>query len=589
MFCLSQGGLGKGLPLSAKIYTPDGYNLNGDMKVGDSVLTPNNSIAKVVGVYPQGLQKMYKIHFKNGETVKCDENHLWKVGFYKWKEDRILNIKELKSIVDKERDCLYINATKTLDFNKQETTIDPYFLGYFIGNGRLDKSIVISTKDKEIISYIENTLGEKYCIHKKTKYDYGIIKLYKERASDLISKFRELGYSNSNSYTKFIPKNYIYNTKEVRWSLLQGLMDSDGTCEKTQDCYYTTSSKQLATDFKELAQSLGCICYIKEKIPYYTYSGKRLRGHVSYTCKIRCVDETMLFRLKRKKVRARSKRIKYHLRNYIYKIEELKDKEETSCIKLDKEFLYLTDNFIVTHNTTAVMKTLEEMKVNNFVYVNSYSTPVELVNILYENRDKLIIFDDVETIFQMGLKIINIFKGVLWGIGTTGKRQVSYNTTSKLLKAPTSFEFNGKLIFLVNKLPNKNDPVISAMMSRSLVYEMKFTKQEVLEMLREYSLIPYGILTQDERTMLYEHLKDNTDSTSEDLSFRTLIKIYDIYTNNKTDWKSLIAPIITKNEKLVLIKRLIEEHNNNKKVAQGEFVERTGMSRASFYRLASKI
>jgi len=253
---------------------------------------------------------------------------------------------------------------------------------------------------------------------------------------------------------------------------------------------------------------------------------------------------------------------------------------------------YLQSMFCLSQHglgkTSTVTKTLEEMEIHDYVYVNSYATPVELVNILYENRNKVIVLDDVETMFTMGSKVINIFKGVLWGIGSSGIRQVSYNTTSKLLRSPTSFEFNGKLIFLVNKLPNKNDPLIGAMMSRSLVYEMKFTPKEVLEMLQEYSELPYKDLTTEERQMIYNYIAENTDGTNEELSFRTIIKMYDVYRQNKVDWKKLVEPILARNEKLMLIKKLVAEHKS-KKEAQQEFCEMTGMGRATFYRGVAKI
>jgi hypothetical protein len=237
--------------------------------------------------------------------------------------------------------------------------------------------------------------------------------------------------------------------------------------------------------------------------------------------------------------------------------------------------------------TTVVLNTLEELEIKDFVYINSYSTPVELINLLYQYNDKIIVFDDVETMFALGSKVTNIFKGVLWGIGKDKNRIVSYHTTSKLLRAPSSFEFVGKLIFLLNKLPNKEDPLTSAMMSRSIVYEMKFTRDEILDILKEFSKLPYKELSEEERIKLFTYLVQNTDNSNTDLSFRTLIKIYDIYTHNKDKWENLVKPLLQKDERLYLIKQLLGEHNV--KEAQKEFSEITGLSRASFYRLKTKL
>jgi len=43
---------------------------------------------------------------------------------------------------------------------------------------------------------------------------------------------REIGLYGKFSYSKFVPDEYKFNTPEIRLSVLQGLMDTDGTVEK---------------------------------------------------------------------------------------------------------------------------------------------------------------------------------------------------------------------------------------------------------------------------------------------------------------------------------------------------------------------
>jgi hypothetical protein len=237
--------------------------------------------------------------------------------------------------------------------------------------------------------------------------------------------------------------------------------------------------------------------------------------------------------------------------------------------------------------STIATETLKEIG-TDYVYINSYATPVELVNLLYKHSDKVILFDDTETMFSLGYKVLNIFKGVLWAVGKTGKRIVSYNTTSKLLTAPSQFEFTGKLVFLLNKLPNRKDPLVSALMSRSLVYEIKLSRQEILDQLKEYIKEEYVGTTLEERTELLNYLTEYTDNSSDELSFRTLIKMYDIFIQDKTNWKKLIKPLLTKDENMVLIKKLIDECSSIKE-AQAKFTEATGLVRSSFYRIKGRL
>ena len=54
-------GTGKMQPLYSKVYTPDGYKLMGDIKVGDVVYSGLNGddTATVIGIFPQGLKDVY--------------------------------------------------------------------------------------------------------------------------------------------------------------------------------------------------------------------------------------------------------------------------------------------------------------------------------------------------------------------------------------------------------------------------------------------------------------------------------------------------------------------------------------------------
>lgn len=72
-------GVGKSLPLSTKIPTPDGYKLMGDLKVGDKVFGSNGKPVNVIGVYPQGLRDVYQIKLEDGRISYCDACHLWNI------------------------------------------------------------------------------------------------------------------------------------------------------------------------------------------------------------------------------------------------------------------------------------------------------------------------------------------------------------------------------------------------------------------------------------------------------------------------------------------------------------------------------
>jgi len=72
---------GQSQPLDCKVYTKEGYKLMGDIKVGDKVLTPENTEAEVIQIHPQGKIATYEIELDDGRKTRCSAQHLWKVSY----------------------------------------------------------------------------------------------------------------------------------------------------------------------------------------------------------------------------------------------------------------------------------------------------------------------------------------------------------------------------------------------------------------------------------------------------------------------------------------------------------------------------
>ena len=58
-------------PLSAKILTPKGWVLMGDIKAGDMVVSANGKPTKVMSIHPQGFKDVYKVTFSDGSSTQC--------------------------------------------------------------------------------------------------------------------------------------------------------------------------------------------------------------------------------------------------------------------------------------------------------------------------------------------------------------------------------------------------------------------------------------------------------------------------------------------------------------------------------------
>lgn len=72
-------GTGKAQPISTKIPTPNGYKLMGELSFGDEIFGSDGNPTMIIGVYPQGVQDIYKITFDDGRVAFSTLDHLWSV------------------------------------------------------------------------------------------------------------------------------------------------------------------------------------------------------------------------------------------------------------------------------------------------------------------------------------------------------------------------------------------------------------------------------------------------------------------------------------------------------------------------------
>lgn len=72
-------GYGKCLPLNTPVRILNGWVTIGELKVGDTISSPNGGTTKVIDVFDNGVKSLYKITFEDGREAICSHDHLWKV------------------------------------------------------------------------------------------------------------------------------------------------------------------------------------------------------------------------------------------------------------------------------------------------------------------------------------------------------------------------------------------------------------------------------------------------------------------------------------------------------------------------------
>lgn len=287
---LAGRGFGKALALDTLIPTPRGLTPLSDIQTGDQVYAPDGTTTRVLMAHPAMHQRpCYKVQFDNGQSVIADEGHLWATIP---REQRRRPKSQFKSIhTTKEiRDSLrigstanhFIPATQPLDSPAKPLIIDPYLLGYWLGDGSSKAWRFTILKDDINPFQSKLPIGISHRIEQDKSPNCWDVKLSNgtpssrglstgryESNESLQSQLRYLSiYQN-----KHIPQQYLLSSVSQRLELLRGLMDSDGSINKrgNQASFYSTNS-QLADDAYYLMSSLGYV--VSRSIKYPKVTGK---------------------------------------------------------------------------------------------------------------------------------------------------------------------------------------------------------------------------------------------------------------------------------------------------------------------------
>ena len=166
----------------------------------------------------------------------------------------------------------------------------------------------------------------------------------------------------------------------------------------------------------------------------------------------------------------------------------------------------------------------------DYVIIKGYATPKALYATLYENLDKLVIFDDCDSVLRDPISL-NILKGAL---DSYDKRTISWLSKGFIDDGlPSSFEFKGKVIFISNLKLAKVD---GAVRSRTLPIDLSMTLSDKIERMR--SILP-NILPSYDLSLKEEVLAilDEKKEIATELNMRTFekaIRIYDAYDGSIT-------------------------------------------------------
>ena len=376
--CFAGGVLnaGKAQPLYSKILTPYGFTTMGEITVGSIICDTEGKTQRVEAVYERGIRDCYRITFSNGASVDCCDEHLWDV--YDTLKCDVVTIELSQIIKNPKRYRLYL--PKEVHFNQEKKLpIHPYLLGVIIGSGGYadgENSLTIST-------YLECILRAQQFeqFEFDVQYSNDTKPTIYIHSNHIRKVFEEFGL-----YKKQIPKEFLLSSIENRKELLRGLFDARAynytTCNRID---YETNSEQLSNDVVFLIRSLGG----------YAHIGSCNKAFFRIGCTFEHNED--FFTLKEKKRRAS------RLEPIVLSFDNINHigKEQMRCIQVSSNnHLYITDDFIMTHNTAgAVLMCAEPSLDPNF-------RAVFLRNNLGDLRSGGGILDEFRNMYRNGCTVV---------------------------------------------------------------------------------------------------------------------------------------------------------------------------------------
>lgn len=348
---------GKQLALDTLIPTPTGFSTIGRIQPGDIVFSDTGRACRVIAKSAVDYsEQAFRITFKDGEVIEAGENHQWAGEYTNGKpKAAIMTTRQLYEM-PKDGNCFRfrIPVAGCASYPEAELPIEPYLMGYWLGNGNAVKP-EITVKTSDIPHVLEN-------IQKYHRADNA----WMNNGDSVIFRINCLKKILVHSFhDKVIPASYLHSSREQRLRLLQGLMDSDGSISSRKgQAIYTSTEKALSESVSMLLWSLGIKNAIStgvstQRADWSKPSGECGRvetGEILYYVKFTAFNDMKIAGLSRKQERAvpRNPATRSHYR-YIDKIEPIENKG-MQCIQVDSpSHQYLVGrSFLPTHNSELV-------------------------------------------------------------------------------------------------------------------------------------------------------------------------------------------------------------------------------------------
>jgi phosphate starvation-inducible PhoH-like protein len=358
---------GRAQPYGAQVMTPLGWRPIGSLRAGDRVTGSDGQPTSVLGVHPQGRRQVYRVSTQDGaSTLACGE-HLWSVRTASDRRrggHRVLQTHQMMRNLRTGHGYRYeLPLTGPVQMTRRPVPLDPYTLGLLLGGGRPPTATApwSTTADPALADLLGSaradvTIGDtdgRDHVRRAHRARRGGVMV----ADPVTAAVRDLERAGTRSTV--VPSRYLINSVDVRLGVLQGLLDTDGGPDgqagRGGRIQYSTASPRLADDVAFLVRSLGGVAQVRTQRAQGRPPGRGDGRRVSPRRDARVLDIRLPagiapFRLRRKRA-AYERHPPDRPARFIHRIEPVGE-HDTVCIQVGAaDSLYVTDDFLVTHNT----------------------------------------------------------------------------------------------------------------------------------------------------------------------------------------------------------------------------------------------
>lgn len=362
---------GKSFCLSTPILTEAGWATIGDIRPGDHVYGPDGSLTMVMACSEifHDLD-CYEIEFTDGARYTVAGDHLWLVKDKNHREFtsrgrpvltdewQALTTRHMASRIGGPRrdngrnEFRYrVRCDAVPDTPEVELPIDPYLLGYWLGDGNARAAVLTcGQQDLEwLLGRLELAAAHvDRVVPDRCGFAIGFRITDKWSRSGFRSRARSLGVLGD----KHIPEVYLAASPKQRGALLAGLLDSDGSigmAGRSPQVEFSTSIPRLAETFHRLVRSLGIRVIRRDGTGSLSAVPKRTRARFRWT------PTFNPFEMPRKSVRFQPPASDRHELMSIVAIRRVPP-VPTRCIQVARpDGMYLVGHlFTPTHNSVII-------------------------------------------------------------------------------------------------------------------------------------------------------------------------------------------------------------------------------------------